>query len=132
MILHGKHLIKAWTKQQSIVATNTAEAELYAGNGAATESMGVQLSVISRTGLGKAKPIEIQHLWLQEAVRSGKLSGEDAHRDELFGLGHEASHKREIGDVPIVMKFVHLLKEMLDVQDPCDEGNELEGRELMN
>ena len=37
MILHGKHLIKAWTKQQSIVATSTAEAELYAGNRAATE-----------------------------------------------------------------------------------------------
>ena len=42
MISHGKHLIKAWTKQQSIVATSTAEAELYAGNRAATESMGVQ------------------------------------------------------------------------------------------
>ena len=31
MILHGKHLIKAWTKQQSIVAISSAEAELYAG-----------------------------------------------------------------------------------------------------
>ena len=91
MILHGKHLIKAWTKQQSIVATSTAEAELYAGNRAATESMGVQafakdlgrvvpirlhidssaaLSIISRT---KAKHIEIQYLWLQEAVRNNKL-----------------------------------------------------------
>ena len=80
MICHVKHLIKAWTKQQSIVATSTAEAELYAGNRAATESMGVQafakdlggvvtirlhidssgaLSIISRTGLGKAKHIEI-------------------------------------------------------------------------
>ena len=65
MILHGKHLIKAWTKQQSKVATSTAEAELYAGNRAATASMGVQafandlgrlhidssaaLSIISRT-----------------------------------------------------------------------------------
>ena len=36
MILHGKHLIKAWTKQQSIVATSTAGADLYAGNRAAT------------------------------------------------------------------------------------------------
>ena len=92
MIFHRKHLIKAWTKQQNIVATSTAEAELYAGNSAATESMGVQafakemgrpvpirlhidsstaLSVICRTGLGKAKRIEIQHLWLQEALRSG-------------------------------------------------------------
>ena len=26
MILHGKHLIKAWTKQESIVATGSAEA----------------------------------------------------------------------------------------------------------
>ena len=94
MILHGKHLIKALTKQQSIVATSTAEAELYAGNRAATESMGVQafakdlgsvdpirlhidssaaLSIISRTGLGKAEHIEIQYLWVQEAVRNNKL-----------------------------------------------------------
>ena len=83
MILHGKHLLKALTKQQSIVATSTAEAELYAGDRAATESMGVQafakdlgrvvliqlhidssaaLSIISRTGLGKAEHIEIQYL----------------------------------------------------------------------
>ena len=34
------------------------------------------LSLISRTGLGKARHIEIQHLWLQEAVRSGKLTVE--------------------------------------------------------
>ena len=97
MILHGKHLIKAWTKQQSIVATSTAEAELYAGNRAATESMGVQafakdlrgvvpirlhidssaaLSMISGTGLGKAKHLENQYLWLQEAVRNNKLTVE--------------------------------------------------------
>ena len=42
MILHGKHLKKVWTKQQSIVATSSSEAELYACNRAATESMGVQ------------------------------------------------------------------------------------------
>ena len=87
MILHGKHLIKAWTKKQIIVATSPAEAELYAGNRAATESMAVQdlgravpirlhidssaaLSIISRTGLGKAKHLEVQHLWLHEAVRN--------------------------------------------------------------
>ena len=83
--------------QQSTVATSTAEAELYAGNCAATESMGVQafakdlgrvvpirlhidssaaLSIMSRTGLSKAKHIEIQRLWLQEAVCRGKLTVE--------------------------------------------------------
>ena len=41
-MLHGIHLIKAWTKQQSVVATSTEEAELYAGNRAAAVSMGVQ------------------------------------------------------------------------------------------
>ena len=98
-ILLGKHLIGAWTKQQSILATSSAEAEMYAGNRAATESMGVQafakdlgravpirrhidssaaLSIISRTGLGKAKHIETQHLWLQEAVRNNRLTVENS------------------------------------------------------
>ena len=95
MILHGRHLIKVWTKQQSVAATSTADAELYAGKRAATESMGVQafakdlsgavplhidsgasVSTTSRTWLDKAKHIEIQHLWLQQAVRSGKLTVE--------------------------------------------------------
>ena len=35
-------------------------------------------------------------LWLQEAVRSGKLSGEDPHGDELFGPGNKAPDEREI------------------------------------
>ena len=120
MTLHGKHLVKAWTKQQSIVATSTAEAELYAGNRAATESMGVQafakdlgrvvtirlhidssaaLSIISRTGLGKAKHIEIQHLWLQECGAQREAHcGEDPHRDQLFGPGNKALDERESRD----------------------------------
>ena len=105
MILHGKHLIKTWTKQQRIEVASTAEAERYAGNRAATESMRVQafakdlgrtvrirlhidssaaLSLTSRTGLGKAKHIEIQHLWLQETVRSRKLSVEKIPTETIF------------------------------------------------
>ena len=97
MILHGKHLTKTWTKQQSIVATSAAEAELYAGNRAATEWMEVQafakdlcgsvpirlhtdsgaaLSIITMARLGKANDIEIQHLWLQEPVHNGMLTVE--------------------------------------------------------
>ena len=99
MILLGKHLIVAWAKQQSIVATSSAEAELFAGNRAATESVGVQafakdlgravpirlhidysaaLSIISRTGLGRAKHVEIQHLWLHSGLRS-RGSDRDPH-----------------------------------------------------
>ena len=126
MILHGKHLIKAWTKQQSIVAASTAEAELYAGNRAATESMGVQafakdlgrvvpirlhidssaaLSMISSRGLGKAKHIEIQYLWLQEAVRNNKLTVEkilsETNSSDL-GTKHLTSERSEM-----LMKLVN-------------------------
>ena len=115
MTLLGKHLIKAWTKQQSIVATSTAEAELYAGNRPATESMGVQafandlgrtvpirlhidssaaLSAIRRTGVGQSKA----HRNLALVAPGGGAQreahrGEDPHQDELFRLGHEAPHK---------------------------------------
>ena len=104
----------------TIVATSTAEAELYAGNRAATESMGVQafakdlgrvvtirlhidssaaLSITSRTGLGKATHIEIQCLWLQEAVRSGKLTVEkiptETNSSDL-GTKHLTSERSEM------------------------------------
>ena len=52
-ILHGKRLIKAWTKQQSILATSSAEAELYAGSRADT---GVQAFA---KDLGRAVPIRL-------------------------------------------------------------------------
>ena len=126
MILHEKRLIKAWTKQQSIVATSTAEAELYAGNRAATESMGVQAFakdlgrvvpiqlhidssaapfIISRKGLGKAKHIEIQYLWVQEAVRKNKLMVEkipsETNSSDL-GTKHLTSERSEM-----MMKLVN-------------------------
>ena len=126
MILHGKHLIKAWTKQQSLVATSTVEAELFAGNRAPTESTGVQafakhlgrvvpirlhigssaaLSITSRTGLGKAEHIEIQYLWLQEAVRNNKLTVEkipSERNSSDLGTKHVTSERSEM-----LMKFVN-------------------------
>ena len=68
MTLHGKHLIKAWAKQQSIVATNTAEEELYAGNRAATESMGVQAFA---KALGGVIPIRL-HIDSRAALSHNK------------------------------------------------------------
>ena len=79
MILHGMHLIKAWTKQQSIVATSTAEADLYAGNRAATESMGVQAFA---NDLGRAVPIRL-HVDSSAALSKNKHRARqsEAHRD---------------------------------------------------
>ena len=102
-LFHGDHLIRTWSKQQTLVATSSAEAELYAANRAASEALGVQsylkdlgkqkevtlyldasaaLALTQRTGLGKAKHIEVQHLWLQQAVRSGRLKCGKVHTNE--------------------------------------------------
>ena len=94
-ILNGGHVLKAWAKGQQVVALSLAEAELYAGTRAATEGSGAQslmqdlggsrranlnmdstaaLALNQREGLGRAKHIRIQDLWMQEAVREKRLS----------------------------------------------------------
>ena len=95
VLMNGVHVIKTWSTQQSVVATSSAEAELYALNKVSTEALGLKsylqdlgrhrsvrthsdsssaLSLVSKIGLGKAKHIELQHLWLQQAIKSGRLS----------------------------------------------------------
>ena len=90
----GKHLIKTWAKQQTVVAMSSAEAELYAGSKAGSEALGMQtwlhdlgweapvrmhmdssaaLSLLHREGLGKTKHIAIQHLWLQEVIKHKRM-----------------------------------------------------------
>ena len=80
----GKHLIKSWSKDQAVIATSSGEAELYALNKAASESLGIQsiardlgidLSIqleidakatrgmISRIGLGKMRHIEVAGIY---------------------------------------------------------------------
>ena len=58
------------------------------------------LSMIGRTGLGKAKHIDIQHLWLQEVVRNNKLTV-DKILSETYSFDSCTKHltKREIGDL---------------------------------
>ena len=100
--MRGTHCIKVWCKKQAVVALSSAEAELYAALKAAAEGLGVQaleldmgldaevalhldstaaLSLAHRAGLGKAKHIELQHLWLQEVVRNGRIRAHKVHTD---------------------------------------------------
>ena len=86
--------MKVWCKKQQVVALSSAESELYASLRTATEGLGIQalgqdmgldlsvtlfldssaaLSLLSRAGLGRAKHIEMQHLWLQDAVRKRRI-----------------------------------------------------------
>jgi hypothetical protein len=94
IVLDGVAL-KAWSSTQATVATSSGEAELHAAVKAAAEGLGfqslardlgVELSVevvvdssaaqtiVSRQGLGRTKHLEVKWLWVQEAVRSGRVA----------------------------------------------------------
>ena len=92
----GKHCIKTWSSTQGAVASSSAEAEFYAMIEAVIRGKGIlnimqeigfvvteriQLftdssaakSLVSRTGLGRMKHLEIRDLWLQREVGLGKV-----------------------------------------------------------
>ena len=104
MILHGKQLIKAWTKQQSIVATSTAEGVLYAGNRAATESMGVQAFA---KDLGRVVPIR-PHIDSSTVHNKQNVLGQGtAHRDSVpVAPGGGPQQQADGGEDPVGNKLV--------------------------
>ena len=93
--MFGGHVLKTWTKKQQVIATSSCESELYALTRAASEALGAQtlladlgvavgitvhidssaaLSLAHREGLGRAKHISIQDLWIQQTVRDKRLT----------------------------------------------------------
>ena len=92
--MRGGHCLKVWTKKQQVVSLFTAESELYAAEKTASEGMEVQsvanhlgiagglnlfldasatMCLVNRRGLGKAKHVDMQNLWIQEASKSGRF-----------------------------------------------------------
>ena len=90
----GRHLIRSWCKDQSVIALSSGEAELYAANYGAAQVMGLRsmavdlgiefsldllidasaaMGIINRQGLGKVRHIATQDLWLQKAVRDQEI-----------------------------------------------------------
>ena len=92
----GGHLIKSWSKDQTVIATSSGEAELYAANHGAQQGLGVRslardlgidlgsfvalevdasaaCGMITRQGLGKVRHIAVNELWLQGAVRGKRV-----------------------------------------------------------
>ena len=83
-----------WIKKQQVVSLSSAESELYAAVKTASEGLGVQsvakdlgilcglnlhldasatMGFVNRRGLGKAKHVDMQSLWIQEASKSGRF-----------------------------------------------------------
>ena len=63
----GGHCLKVWTKKQQVVSLSSAERELLHLDASAT------MGLVNRRGLGKAKHVDMQNLWIQEASKSGRF-----------------------------------------------------------
>ena len=88
--MRGGHCLKVWTKKQQEVSLSSAESELYAAVKTA-EGLGIQsvakdlgiscglnlhldasatMCLVNSRGLGKAKHVDMQNLWIQETSKS--------------------------------------------------------------
>ena len=103
----GKHCVAARSKTQSVIATSSGEAELYALGSAVSNGLGLcsvladlgvkmklivhmdasaGIAMASRRGLGRAKHIHVQYLWMQDQITRGeitlkKIAGEQNRSD---------------------------------------------------
>ena len=94
VIIRGGKCLKVWTKKQQVVSLSTAESELYATVKTASERLVIQsvakeqgivcglylhldatatMCLVNRRGLGKAKHVDMQNLWIQEASKSKRF-----------------------------------------------------------
>ena len=93
-MLLGQHAIKSWSVTQAVIALSSGEAEYYGivkgssvglGISSVLKDLGVETkvgiltdssaakSLASRKGLGKARHIEVNQLWIQDTVSAGVL-----------------------------------------------------------
>jgi len=91
----GRHTIRTWSLTQAVIALSSGEAEYYGIVKGASFSLGTQSllrdmgihaevhmytdssaakGIASRRGLGKVRHIEVNQLWLQDQVHSGKIT----------------------------------------------------------
>ena len=95
VVVFGHSLIKSWSATQKVIALSTGEAEFYGSLKAASTSLGLQSlfcdigiivgvrlwtdanankGLIEKKGLGRAKHIATQYLWIQDVVAKKLLS----------------------------------------------------------
>ena len=94
VIYRGEHVVKTWCRTQHAISLSSMEAELYAAVLGVTQGEGVRallqdfgefvklklavdssaaMGLIAKEGLGKAKHIQTQWLWIQQARRQKRL-----------------------------------------------------------
>ena len=122
----GAHCFKSRASTQAIVASSSAEAELYALTKGASQAFGVMtlleyfgfttravlhadasaaIGIVRRAGFGKLRHLNVRYLWLQDHFRSGqmdlhKVAGEANSADLVtkhLGPGKAKDHLEAIG-----------------------------------
>lgn len=94
VVYRGEHVVKTWCRTQHAISLSSMEAELYAAVLGVTQGEGVRallqdfgehvkltlavdssaaMGIIAKEGLGKAKHIQTQWLWVQQARRQKRL-----------------------------------------------------------
>ena len=95
LVMLGWHPLRTWSSTQSVVATSSAEAELYSAAEGASRSLGLQSmlqemgvqtslavstdsssakSFASTRGLGRMRHLEVKDLWLQALMKDGEVT----------------------------------------------------------
>ena len=95
VIMQGRHSLKTGSSTQTTIALSSGEAELYAVVRGASEGLGLQAlaedlgvarsvriwtdsaaakGMISRTGAGRQRHLEVKYLWVQQACREERFA----------------------------------------------------------
>ena len=141
----GGHVVKTWSKGQSLTALSSAEAEFYAAIKATSELLGLMsilaewgqpmggvvradasaaLGIISRKGLGKVRHLDTNHLWIQEV--SAKRSVEFS---KIAGEANSADLMTKAMDQRTLLKHLKALMVEIEETDAKEEPEEEEGKE---
>ena len=156
--MHGSHLIKSWSVNQSVIALSSGEAEYYASVKSASIAMGIQslckdlgvefdmpidiksdasaaIGICNRIGLGKVRHIEVNQLWLQEKVTGGKITVTkvgtlDNLADAMTkAIDHESMQTHLIGIDTETREDRHHLTPRLEMESEWQEEGESEEQE---
>ena len=117
VIMRCGHCLKVWTKKQQVVSLSSTESKLYAavktasgglGNPERRKGLGSVVKAesapgclsdnvpVNRKPLGKAKHVDMQNLWIQEASKSGRFATKKVgHEHESRRPGDETACKAE-------------------------------------
>ena len=124
----GCAVVRSWSKDQQTVAKISAEAELYAANYGGEQALGMQtmlkemghearivvhidssaaIGVLQRKGIGKIRHLDVADLWMQSAIRKGKLMVE-----KVDGAANDA----DLLTKPLAAHAMHTIMERLGTE----------------